>query len=133
MTEISPEVINAVDNIYKLMDDNNVEHNEKLIATLYACGRVSYAFLKEVLNKHYYPLLEDEHQSYLITKYLAYVLTQCLYPYTKDSSWVHKAEREFLKIIESYCAEHYLVYILDHDSLLQNTVNYLYDLCLKIY
>ena len=119
--------IKCIEIVNKMLDEHQVEKVEKLTATLNICYKTSFLLLEKVFNRTYYPLMSEEQYEHVLELVLERILLSCVYPYTKDSSWVRAAQKKLYRDLEDYCVEECLLYLLKDDNDFINMTNYLLE------
>lgn len=132
-------VKNAIEELNNIVEESGIlkdldeERKEKLLATIKVCCNKGYLLLSSVLNKRYYPLMTEDNGEYLMEEYLICTVLNVIFPYTKDAASIHHMIKVHERKISDYCVDACLLNILDDDSIVQISVNYLSETFYNIY
>ena len=111
----------------QINDNNNNKrfNKEKTLLEVKYCINVASLMLDQVLNKSYYPLMNDEQISFVKHNNILSVVVNVLFPYFYNSTFITGLQKKLNKELENYCVEQCLLYLRDYDSVYQNVVRYL--------
>lgn len=105
-----------------------IDITKEVRITVGVCCNTATELISKVFNKQYYPTLTDEQYAELMPLFLAYTVSNVLYPYILDKFTLRRYIAKTYKKIEELCVDYCLLMLLDKDNLVQNMLNYLSEL-----
>ena len=100
-------------------------NKDKIINDLEYCYKVAESLLEQVLNKGYFPLMNDEQIEYVKHNQSLVCISNLLFPYFYNSTFINSFQRKIEKQLETYYVEQCLLYLRDYENTYNNMVRYL--------
>ena len=114
--------------INEQIEENNTNkrfNKVKLIEDLTYCYKVAESLLSQVLNKGYFPLMNDEQIEHVKHNQTLICIANLLFPYFYDSTFINEFQHNIEKQLETYYVEQCLLYLRDYENTYNNMVRYL--------